>query len=68
LCGDDAALVHMNGVDDDIAYSMTLIIPICVVTFRITKLQNIQHTLRSNVMVIDLAEIRLVVFGLPGGG
>jgi hypothetical protein len=58
----------MNVVDDDIAYSMTLIIPICVVTLRITKLQNIQHTLGSNVMVIDLAENRLVVFGLPGGG
>ena len=58
----------MNVVDDDIAYSMTLIIPICVVTFRITKLQNIQHTLGSNVMVIDLAENWLVVFGLPGGG
>ena len=47
---------------------MTLIIPICVVTFRITELLNIQHTLRINVMVIDLAENRLVVFGLPGGG
>ena len=48
------ALVHMNVMDDDISYSMTLVVPICIVTLRVIKLLDMQHTFLIDVMVMEI--------------
>jgi hypothetical protein len=44
----------MNVMDDDISCSMTLVVPICIVTLRVIKLLDIHHTLLIVVMVMEI--------------
>jgi len=48
------ALCDFTSMDDDISYSMTLVVPICIVTLRVIKQLDIHHTLLIDVMVMEI--------------